>query len=158
MYCELIHASLERHGIVPSRVSLEITETAVMGESASTRRSLEGLRKLSVGVSIDDFGTAYSSLAYLHTLPVTTVKVDRSFVERLGAADDSSSLVKAIIDMSHAMGLRVVAEGVADERHRALVEKMGCDAAQGFYWSKPLPADDFTKWWGTLEGGNLAES
>jgi predicted signal transduction protein with EAL and GGDEF domain len=80
-----------------------------------------------VKVAIDDFGTGFSSLAYLHTLPVTMVKVDRSFVERLDSADDSTPVVKAIIDMSHAMGLQVVAEGVSSARLRTLVSDLGCE-------------------------------
>ena len=89
-------------------------------------------------VAIDDFGTGYSSLAYLHTLPVTTVKIDRSFTQRLGTADDSMPVVKAIIEMSRALGLRVVAEGVNDAPRRALVAELGCDSAQGFYWAPPI--------------------
>ena len=84
-------------------------------------------------------------LAYLHTLPVTTVKVDRSFVERLGGADDSTPVVKAVIDMGHAMGLSVVAEGVSTAASGAQVSAMGCDAAQGFYWARPAPAEDFAE-------------
>ena len=91
----------------PSRVCVEVTESVVMADSVSTRRSLEAFRDLGLRVAIDDFGTGYSSLAYLHTLPVTTVKIDRSFIERLGGADDSTPVVKAVVEMSHAMGLRV---------------------------------------------------
>jgi len=80
-------------------------------------------------------------------LPVTTVKVDRSFIERLGAADDSAPVVQAIIEMSHVMGLRVVAEGVSSARLRTLVSAMGCDVAQGFFWARPMPADEFERWW-----------
>jgi EAL domain-containing protein (putative c-di-GMP-specific phosphodiesterase class I) len=97
-------------------------------------------------VAIDDFGTGYSSLAYLHTLPVTTVKVDRSFVERLGGREDSAPVVKAVIEMSHAMGLNVVAEGVGNEQLAVLVSAMGCDAAQGFYWARSMPAEAFATW------------
>jgi diguanylate cyclase (GGDEF)-like protein/PAS domain S-box-containing protein len=133
--------------IDPSRIVVEVTESAVMSDSPSTRRSLGSFRALGVGVAIDDFGTGYSSLAYLHTLPVTTIKVDRSFIERLGSADDSTPVVKAIIDMGHAMGLDVVAEGVSDEHLRVLVTSMGCELAQGFLWSPPLPAEEFVTWW-----------
>ena len=113
---DMVRAVLERHRIEPGRICAEVTESVVMVDSAATRRSLDAFEDLGLKVAIDDFGTGYSSLAYLHTLPVTTVKVDRSFVERLGGADDSRPVVKAVIDMGHAMGLSVVAEGVSTAR------------------------------------------
>jgi diguanylate cyclase (GGDEF)-like protein/PAS domain S-box-containing protein len=142
-----IGASLERRGIEPGRVTVEVTETVAMADRVSTKTSLEAFRDLGVQVSIDDFGTGYSSLAYLHTLPVSTVKVDRSFVERLDAPDGSMPVVSAILDLSHAMGLRVVAEGVSTARLQEIVASMGCEFAQGFYWSEPLPPGEFDRWW-----------
>src|ERR1039458_6712128 len=144
---ETVRNELRRHAIEPSRVTIEITESVLMDNSESTVRALSGFRELGLHVAIDDFGTGYSSLSYLHTLPVTCVKIDRSFIERLGAAEDSASVVKAIIDMGHASGLDVVAEGVSDERLQQHVSAMGCDVAQGFYWSRPLPVDQFGEWW-----------
>ena len=82
---------------------------------------------------------------------MTTVKIDRSFVERLGGTDDSTPVVKAVIDMSHAMGLSVLAEGVSSEHLGARVSSMGCDAAQGFYWAHPAPAEEFAGWWRRTE-------
>jgi len=143
----VVREVLERHGVAPNRLSLEVTESAIMGDNALTLRSLAGLKALGVGVAIDDFGTGYSSLSYLHTLPVTTVKIDRSFIERLGAHDDSTPVVRAIVDMAHAMGLLVVAEGVSQEHLGDLVSATGCDGAQGFYWSPPVPAPAFAEWW-----------
>ena len=131
-----------RGGYVPRSPSPWLWWTA-----PPTRQTLDAFRELGLQVAIDDFGTGYSSLAYLHTLPVTTVKVDRSFVERLGGADDSTPVVKAVIDMGHAMGLSVVAEGVSTSHLGARVSSMGCDAAQGFYWARPAPAGDFADWW-----------
>jgi diguanylate cyclase (GGDEF)-like protein/PAS domain S-box-containing protein len=147
---------LGAHAVAPGRLSLEVTESAVMADSPRTRRTLDGFRALGARVAIDDFGTGYSSLAYLHTLPVTTVKVDRSFVERLGSADDSTPVVRAIVEMAHAMGLRVVAEGVSSERLQAMVATMGCEAAQGFYWSPALPANEFAAWWGEAQRRSAA--
>ena len=143
----MVHDLLARHGVAAGRVSLEVTESAVMADSAATRRALSEFKVHGFRVAIDDFGTGYSSLAYLHTLPVTTLKVDRSFVERLGSADDSAPVVRAIIEMGHAMGLDVVAEGVSTDRLRQLVTAMGCELAQGFHWSPPLPAQEFASWW-----------
>jgi EAL domain-containing protein (putative c-di-GMP-specific phosphodiesterase class I) len=144
---DMVRAAIERHGIAPGRVCIEVTESVVMTDSPSTRSSLEAFRDLGLRVAIDDFGTGYSSLAYLHALPVTTVKVDRSFVERLGATDDSTPVVKAIIEMSHAMGLAVVAEGVSTRRLQELLSGLGCETAQGFYWAQPVPAGEFATWW-----------
>jgi diguanylate cyclase (GGDEF)-like protein/PAS domain S-box-containing protein len=143
----MVREVLERCGAISNRLSFEVTESAVMADSAATRRSLESFKELGAQVAIDDFGTGYSSLAYLHTLPVTTLKVDRCFVERLGSADDSMPVVRAIVDMGHAMGLNIVAEGVSSEHLRELVAALGCDAAQGFHWSPPLPAAQFVDWW-----------
>lgn len=144
---DMVTDVLERYGVTAGRVALEVTESIVMADSSSTRRSLETLKQLGLRVAIDDFGTGYSSLAYLHRLPVTTVKVDRSFVERLGSADDSKPVVQAIVDMSHAMGLRVVAEGVSERALNESVSRLGCDLAQGFYWARPMPAEKFAAWW-----------
>ncbi len=144
---DMVRDLLDRYGIDPSRICAEVTESVVMVDSATTRQTLDAFRALGLQVAIDDFGTGYSSLAYLHTLPVTTVKVDRSFVERLGGADDSTPVVKAVIEMGHAMGLSVLAEGVSTSHLGARVSSMGCDAAQGFYWARPAPAQEFADWW-----------
>jgi len=138
---------LGRLAIEPRRVTVEVTETVAMADRHSTKTSLEAFRDLGMQVSIDDFGTGYSSLAYLHTLPVSTVKVDRSFIERLDVPDGSMPVVSAILDLSHAMGLRVVAEGVSSARLQQIVASMGCEFAQGFFWSRPLPALEFERWW-----------
>jgi diguanylate cyclase (GGDEF)-like protein/PAS domain S-box-containing protein len=138
---------LERYGVDPVRMCVEVTEALAMSGTSQAHKAIEGFRKLGLRVAIDDFGTGYSSLAYLHTLPVTTIKIDRTFVERLGRSDDATPIVQAIVDMSHAMGLRVVAEGVSDAGLRDAVAALGCDLAQGFFWSKPLPAAAFEEWW-----------
>jgi EAL domain-containing protein (putative c-di-GMP-specific phosphodiesterase class I) len=142
----IVRDALDRHSIDPRHVCVEVTESVVMADSESTRQSLESFKQLGLQVAIDDFGTGYSSLAYLHSLPVTMVKVDRSFIERLGGPDDSTPVVKAVIEMSHAMGLRVVAEGVSTETLAAIVSTMGCDAAQGYVWARPMPAQEFAGW------------
>ncbi len=148
---DMVREAIRRYDIAPSRVTVEITESAVMVDSASTRRSLQSFQDLGLRVAIDDFGTGYSSLAYLHTLPVTTIKIDRSFTQRLGTADDSMPVVKAIVEMSRALGLNVVAEGVSDAQQRALVAELGCDSAQGFIWASPMPAGEFAEWWQQAE-------
>lgn len=137
---------LVRYGVAPGRLCV-VTESVLMLDTLAARETLEAFRSLGLRVAIDDFGTGYSSLAYLHALPVTTVKVDRSFVERLGAEDDSTAVVKAVVEMSHAMGLNVVAEGVSRADLNALVAGLGCERAQGFHWARPLPAAEFATWW-----------
>jgi EAL domain-containing protein (putative c-di-GMP-specific phosphodiesterase class I) len=154
---DMIRNVLARYGVDPARVCFELTESAVMTQSASTREALATFRELGVRVAIDDFGTGYSSLAYLHTLPVSTLKIDRSFIDGLGSPDDDSApVVQAVIDMGHAMGLRVIAEGVSAEHLAAQVSAMGCDVGQGFYWCRPLPAEEFRAWWREAERGAVA--
>ncbi|HTV12533.1 MAG TPA: EAL domain-containing protein [Acidimicrobiales bacterium] len=150
-----VSRTLKRHKVAANRICLEVTESVLMGDNASTRTCLRAFKALGLSIAIDDFGTGYSSLAYLHTLPVTTVKIDRSFVERLGRDDDSMPVVKAIVEMSHALGLSVVAEGVSDGYLQGLVSELGCEAAQGFYWSMPQPAREFAAWWLKAEQAGL---
>jgi diguanylate cyclase (GGDEF)-like protein/PAS domain S-box-containing protein len=153
-----IGAILDRLAIDPGRVTVEVTETVAMADRHTTKASLEAFRDLGMQVSIDDFGTGYSSLAYLHTLPVSTVKVDRSFIERLDEPDGSMPVVSAILDLSHAMGLRVVAEGVSTARLKEIVASMGCEFAQGFHWSKPLASTEFERWWHEASRQSAADS
>jgi diguanylate cyclase (GGDEF)-like protein/PAS domain S-box-containing protein len=154
---DVIRNVLARYGVDPARVCFELTESAVMTQNEPTREALTTFRELGVRVAIDDFGTGYSSLAYLHTLPVSTLKIDRSFIERLGSPDDDSApVVQAVIDMGHALGLRVIAEGVSAEHLVAQVTAMGCDVGQGFYWCRPMPAEEFRAWWREAEQGCLA--
>ncbi|MHB1585412.1 MAG: sensor domain-containing protein, partial [Acidimicrobiales bacterium] len=154
----LVRASLVRHGVAPSRICVEITESTMMSDDFNCRRAVAAFEELGLRVAIDDFGTGYSSLAYLHSLPVTTLKVDRAFVDRLGAADDSRPVVQAIVGMAHAMGLRVVAEGVADGERQRVVAELGCDLAQGYYWSPPLAAAEFEAWWAVASAGAAGQA
>ena len=134
----MVAAALARHGLPATLLRLELTESMVMADPATSIRVLEGLRSLGVHVVIDDFGTGYSSLAYLTRVPADELKIDRSFL-RQGSANDAA-VVRAISALGHGLGMRVVAEGVEDRQTYALVERLGCDAAQGYYVSWPLPA------------------
>jgi EAL domain-containing protein (putative c-di-GMP-specific phosphodiesterase class I) len=123
------------------------------------RRSegLAALRDLGVHLAIDDFGTGYSSLAYLHSLPVDELKIDRSFVGRLGTDSRDRHLVQAIIGMASALGLTVVAEGVETEDQLLYLDERGCDVAQGYLFSMPQPADVFrARLVGAAAGGSAA--
>lgn len=103
--------------------------------------TLEVLRKMGLGISVDDFGTGHSSLSYLKRLPIDKFKIDRSFVKELPGSASDTAIVQAVVQMAHALGLHVVAEGVETEEQRALLQRLGCDHAQGYLFSRPLPAD-----------------
>ncbi len=125
-------------------LTLEITESALMDDPELAAQTLRRLRGLGVGISIDDFGTGYSSLSYLRRFPVTSVKIDRTFVEMLGTTRDDDAMVAGIINLAHTLGLKVVAEGVETESQRRTLADLGCDFAQGYLFSRPLSAELLT--------------
>jgi EAL domain-containing protein (putative c-di-GMP-specific phosphodiesterase class I) len=133
---------LEETQLPPNRLKLEITESAIIGQKHPAIETVEELRKLGVGIHLDDFGTGYSALSYLHRLPLDAVKVDRAFTSAIDAEERPLHVVRAIISLSHAIGLEVVAEGVATIRQMQLLRSMGCDLAQGFLFSRPVSADE----------------
>ncbi len=141
-------------------VCLEITESAVMEDPARARETLERLHKLGVRLSIDDFGTGHSSLAYIRKLPVQEMKIDRSFVRNMVADKDDAVIVRSTIELGHNMGLKVVAEGVEDHAALMLLTKLGCDEAQGYFIAKPLPPDEYETWLRRRQtaGDKLSES
>jgi len=130
-------------GLPPGLLELEITETALMHRPNEIAATLERLRTLGVRVALDDFGTGYSSLAYLRQLPLDTLKIDRSFVNDVAETDDKVVLLRSIIDLAHALGLRVVAEGVETETQRHALEKQDCDEIQGHLFCPALAAGGF---------------
>jgi diguanylate cyclase (GGDEF)-like protein len=136
-----VAAALERTGAPPELVCLEITESVLMAET--TIDAIDALRALGVRLSIDDFGTGYSSLGYLRRFPVDSIKVDRSFVDGLGTESEDSAIVAAVVGLGHALGLSVVAEGVETELQLSELVALGCDRAQGYWFSRPQPADVF---------------
>ncbi len=129
---------LRETGLEPGSLELEITEDVAMKYARSTITTLQELKGLGLTLAIDDFGTGYSSLSYLKSFPVDTLKIDKSFIDGLGADSDDAVLVSAMIDMAHALGLQIVAEGVETADQLALLRGMGCDLAQGNYFAKPL--------------------
>ena len=138
--------AISRAGIDPSRVEIEVTESVAMNDVMVCQEALRSLRELGLAIALDDFGTGYSSLSCLHSLPITAVKIDRSFIERLLTVDSSLPIVRAILEMSHAMGLQVVAEGVSSEEIWAKVASLGCDLAQGFHFARPMDPEAFSQW------------
>jgi diguanylate cyclase (GGDEF)-like protein len=131
---------LSRTGLPPECLTLEITESALMQDAASALGVLRALKGLGVLLAIDDFGTGYSSLSYLQRFPLDILKVDRMFVETLGSNPESEEIVSAVINLAHALGLQVVAEGVETAQQLQILRSLGCDLAQGFLFSRPLPA------------------
>ena len=137
---------LRDHGLPAGALEIEVTEGAVMRDPASAARVLKRITDLGVAViAIDDFGTGYSSLARLHELPLDTLKIDQSFVMRM-AREDDATVVRSIVDLAHALGLTVIAEGVEDEATWARLAEMGCDFVQGYALARPLPPDEFSEW------------
>ncbi|MBO4161653.1 putative bifunctional diguanylate cyclase/phosphodiesterase [Micromonospora antibiotica] len=133
-------------GVSPERLQLEITEGALMADPRRVLATITRLHQLGVAISLDDFGTGYSSLQHLRRLPLSEVKVDRSFVLGMAEDADDAAIVKSTIELAGALGLRVVAEGVEDERTWRLLHAAGCDAAQGWFYARPMPADELTAW------------
>ena len=127
-------------------IELEITETGLMKDLQNVIPSLHRLNEIGVEISIDDFGTGYSSLAYLTTLPISELKIDRSFVRDLGMTPQSSAVVTAIIALARSLGLRVIAEGVENLRQMEVLHRLGCGVMQGFLFSKPQPPEDIEDW------------
>jgi diguanylate cyclase (GGDEF)-like protein len=133
---------LDERGFPPDRLVVELTESEVMSDVASAIGVLRRIRDLGVGVAIDDFGTGQSALAYLKSLPIDEMKIDRAFVGGIGGNDRDAAICGAVIDLAHRLGLRVVAEGAANASDVATLRRLGCDRAQGYFLGRPAPAGD----------------
>ena len=141
-----VATALDRAGVAPGTVHLEITESVLMERIDGSLETLHSLRRLGVHLSVDDFGTGYSSLSYLKRLPVQTLKVDRSFTDGLGTDPHDTSIVRAISALSDELGLELLAEGVETESQLRELEQLGCGLGQGYWWSRPMSADAATLW------------
>lgn len=137
-----IGLAIEQTGVSPASLQLEIMETTAMGDAEKAGHTLADLRAIGVRLSIDDFGTGYSSLSRLQRLPVDCLKVDRSFICRMEDDPDSLEIVRLIIAMAHTLDLKVVAEGTETEKQISALQRLGCEMAQGYFFSRPLPADE----------------
>jgi diguanylate cyclase (GGDEF)-like protein/PAS domain S-box-containing protein len=138
----MVARTLRDTGLDPQCLCLEITETVILDDSDAASQALRALLALGVGMVLDDFGTGYSSLAYLTRLPIQGLKIDRSFVKRLGANERSTAIVNAIVRMAEALSIEVTAEGVETARQSEELQRLGCHRAQGFYFAHPLPASE----------------
>jgi diguanylate cyclase (GGDEF)-like protein/PAS domain S-box-containing protein len=150
---EFTRSTLERHGIEPSRLVLEMTESTLVDDAERASTVFGALRDLGVSIAIDDFGTGYSSLLYLKRFPADVLKIDRSFVDGLGADAGDSAIVAAVVRLAHRLDLTVIAEGVETPEQLAHLKRLGCEQGQGYLWSRPMTADDMT----ALLQGQLAD-
>lgn len=143
---ERVSQLLQQHKVNPERLKLELTESGIMEDPSSAIPLLRTLRDTGIGLSIDDFGTGHSSLAYLQQLPVTELKIDRSFVINIDQLSSTQRLVKTIIEMGHGLNLHVIAEGIETQAERDTLIELGCDAMQGYFASKPLYGEALQNW------------
>ncbi|CAK8718043.1 hypothetical protein KKHLCK_07205 [Candidatus Electrothrix laxa] len=137
----LVSETLDQHGIAPEALELEITESVLMEDPDEAAQLLKDIRELGVRIAIDDFGTGYSSLAYLKKFPVNTLKIDQAFITDIVRDSNDETIVASVLSMAESLNLKVVAEGVETKGQLELLRKMGCEEVQGYYFSKPLPAD-----------------
>lgn len=140
---ELIAQALQRSGLDPTCLELEVTESTLVQDTEKFIQALQRLKALGIRISIDDFGTGYSNLSYLQRFSVDTLKIDQSFVKTLTRNPQNQTLVTAIIQMAKGLNLTTIAEGIEDEATRALLAELNCDQGQGYGFAKPLAPDDF---------------
>ncbi len=143
-YCDALVASIRANGLAPESLRIELTESSLLQNTTAARRALHRLASMGVGLGIDDFGTGYSSLSYLHQLPISFVKIDRSFISSMTTDPRRHEVVRAVIDLVHGLGHSVVAEGVETEAQLKALQALGCDSAQGYLFGRPVPAGDFS--------------
>jgi len=141
-----VSEALNHCGLEPQWLTLELTESAVMANPNKAMEMLTKLHRMGVKISVDDFGTGYSSLAYLKKLPVSDIKIDKSFVMDMNRDNNDAVIVRSTIDLAHNMGLGVIAEGVESKEVLDMLVKLGCDVAQGYYFCKPQDVDSIQDW------------
>ena len=133
---------LDETGLKPEHLEIEVTEETMMGSTKETVEKMTTLKEVGIRFAIDDFGTGYSSLSYIKMLPIDTLKIDRAFISELNNNSDDKAIVTATIQMSHSMGVEVLAEGVETEEQLAFLNSLGCDKFQGYLFSKPIPHNE----------------
>ena len=153
---EVVKSAISIWGVDPQRLTLEITEGALVQEEHSSYQSIHRLKDLGLKISIDDFGTGYSCLSYFKRLPADELKIDQSFVTNLKKDKDDEHLTRLIIDLAHRFDMSVVAEGVEDRETYQLLKDFGCDYAQGYFISRPLPQERYCEWLENFDVGSLS--
>jgi diguanylate cyclase (GGDEF)-like protein/PAS domain S-box-containing protein len=142
---EKIARVLEETGLAPGSLQIEITESAMMKNLKNTAHTLSELSRMGVQIALDDFGTGYSSLSYLQEFPISTLKIDRSFVQRMGSQNDSKQIVRAVVTLARSLKMKVIAEGVENKEQLVQLKEVGCQFGQGYLFSAPIIADDAFK-------------
>jgi EAL domain-containing protein (putative c-di-GMP-specific phosphodiesterase class I) len=145
-FAEDVLAIVAEAGAKPAQIELEVTESILLDNDDLVRDAISYLRKAGFRIALDDFGTGYSSLSYLRDFQVDKLKIDRSFTNSLGEANDAAAIIEAVVRLGHAMGLSVTAEGVETPEQRAFLEAAGCNELQGFLFSAAIPEDDIADW------------
>ena len=145
-FFSMIHAVLVETGLPGHRLELEITEGALIADSAGALSKLRRAKGLGVRIAMDDFGTGYSSLSYLHSFPFDKIKIDRSFIGDLERNPQSAAIVRGVLGLSHGLHLPVLAEGVETEEQLEFLEREGCDEIQGYLMGRPRPIEEYTNW------------
>ena len=138
-----VTALLERYGVAPARLTLEVTESEIMEDERRHVAVLEALADIGVKISVDDFGTGYASFAYLTRLPVHQVKIDKSFVGLMDVSPNDAAVVRSVIELGRDLGITVVAEGVETEANLQTLRQLGCAVAQGYHIGVPMPSSEF---------------
>jgi EAL domain-containing protein (putative c-di-GMP-specific phosphodiesterase class I) len=138
---DIVRNALERSGLDPHSLILEITESFMMQETESTIAKLHQLKKIGIRLAIDDFGTGYSSLSYLQRFPIDILKIDKSFVDKIGHGKEGKAVARAIIMMGDSLNLKTIAEGIERPEQIRALQNLGCEAGQGFHLARPLTAD-----------------
>jgi len=139
-----VTAALSSAQIGAASLKLEVTEGLIMRDTERSIETLQKLKDFGITIAIDDFGTGYSSLSYLHRLPLDVLKIDRSFVQGIGMSAEDDAIVRAIISMAQSLGLSVTAEGIETAEQATLLREWSCQTGQGYLFSRPLPAEEFT--------------
>ena len=147
---QLIHKYLNLNDIPPSCLQLEITESLLIRDLERTSAILQEISDSGITIAIDDFGTGYSSLSVLKALPIDILKIDQSFIQDLAESPDDKAIVKAIIHMAHALSLKVVAEGVENNKQLFVLESLSCDEYQGYLSGKPLSFEELSRQWADI--------
>jgi EAL domain-containing protein (putative c-di-GMP-specific phosphodiesterase class I) len=149
---QTLATALQRWAIPGEAIDIEITETDLMTDLDDAERNCAAIREMGVGISIDDFGTGYSPLVYLHRLPVTSLKIDRSFIQGIMHGDEVRSIIHSVTELAHRLRITVTAEGIEQEAELDILRSLGCDVGQGYYFSRALPPGELETWSTRMDG------
>jgi predicted signal transduction protein with EAL and GGDEF domain len=147
LFIPMVADIIREYEVDPAFLTFELTETMIMADTENMLKKLNTLKSLGIKLALDDFGTGYSSLRYLNRFPLDTLKIDRSFVKDLPASPDAAAIVGTILALAKALNLKTVAEGVETIQQNAFLQNTTCDAIQGYYFSKPMPVEEFQEYW-----------